>query len=94
MRAPGPLFPPRATVGWKETVARQRPPQCAFETALAAELARLRRLLGMAAQVIRDANVPLDAGFLDALREAAGMPLLAMSSEHHAPDVAPRQDYV
>ena len=101
MRAPGPLVPPMATVEWKETVSRQQPTQCAFETdatadsgALAAELARLRRLLGMAAQVIRDANVPHDAGFVNALLEAAGMPLLALSGEDHAPNVAPRQDHV
>src|SRR5262249_28943952 len=94
LRASGPLFPPGATVEWKETVSRQQAAQCAFQTnpgALAAELARLRRLLGMAAQVIHDANMPHDAAFVNALREAAGLPLLSVPCEDHAPNnMAPR----
>ncbi len=40
-----------------------------------AEMSRLRRLLGMAADVIQSTIGSHDEGFVNALREAAGMPL-------------------
>lgn len=93
MRASSPLFPPGATVEWKATVSRQQPAQCGIQTAAttdlavaAAEMSRLRRLLGMAADVIQRTNGLHDEGFVKALREAAGMPLVPVLSEGQAPN--------
>ena len=47
---------------------------------MAAELSRLRRLLGMAVDALGDTNGPYDASFIDALHEGAGMPLLGVTA--------------